>query len=323
MTRSFFLKTGVGAVAATLSIAMAQGQVVRPQVAPPGREDIYRRTWDIQSTIKGGTLAARWMADGNSFWYAEGSPDNTVIWKFDSATRTRTPLFDTPRLTTGLKTLLGRELPYRGLPFDTFSFLDRERVIRFSFGGEEFTMPLASYEITRVAAPSRQEAARATPRIVREPAMGSIVSEILSPDRRWLLGEKDFNLYVRSTYDGREVLLTSDGIKSFEWRIGGYNYVRPMSARWSPDSGRVAVLKYDERDVVNDSAAPLSQAERRGPLHSAFEGRDADRVRPPVHRRYPVGATGEGAASRRRGAVSEYVRLATRWLGVSLLPHQP
>ena len=238
-------------LAAALANTALQAQAPRPQVAPPGREDIYRRTWDIRSTIKGGTLSARWMADGNSFWFAEDAPDRTVISKFDPATRTKTPLFDTPRLRAALTTLLGRELPYSGLPFETFSFVDRERAIRFTFEGEEFAMPLATYAIARVTPPSRQELAQSTPRVVRVPDMGPIVSEMLSPDRRWLIGEKDFNVYiVRSTYDGREVPLTTDGVQYFEWRIGGYNYVRPMSAKWSPDSSRVAVIKYDERDVV-------------------------------------------------------------------------
>jgi Tol biopolymer transport system component len=101
-------------------------------------------------------------------------------------------------------------------------------------------MPLATYALTPVTPPSRQEAARAQIQIVRDPAIGPVVQELASPDGRWLLGERDHNLYARSTYDGREVPLTTDGADAFEWRIGG---------PWSPDSSRVAVLKKDEPEV--------------------------------------------------------------------------
>ena len=37
------------------------------------------------------------MADASSFWYAEGAPANTVIYKVDPAANTKTPLLDTVR----------------------------------------------------------------------------------------------------------------------------------------------------------------------------------------------------------------------------------
>ncbi len=57
------------------------------------------------------------------------------------------------------------------------------------------------------------------------------------------------DLYVRSTYDGREVPLTTDGVEHFEWRIGALDNVRQALAKWAPDSSRVGVLKRDDRNV--------------------------------------------------------------------------
>ena len=100
-------------------------------------------------------------------------------------------MFDTARLRTALTPLLGHEPPYRGLPFDTFTFLDQERSVKFAVDGEEYVMPLATYAITRLTPPSRQERARSQPRVVRTDAAGPDTLEILSPDGRWLLGEMD------------------------------------------------------------------------------------------------------------------------------------
>ena len=137
----------------TLVAVRAAQQVERPAVAPPGRETIYRRARDMSSLVKGGAITPRWMADGSSFWYAEGAPDDTVIYRFDPATRTKTPLFDTARLRTALMPVVGHELPYRGLPFETFTFLDQERRVKFAVDGEEYVMPLATYSITRLTPP--------------------------------------------------------------------------------------------------------------------------------------------------------------------------
>ena len=232
------------------ALQAAGGQRVdRPSVAPPGREEAYRQAKEIPSLIKGGVITPRWMADGNSFWYAEGAPDNTVIYRFDPVAKTRTALFDAARLRTALTAVVGHELPYRGLPFETFTFLDQQRSVRFAFGGTEYVMALSSYEIRKLTPPSRQELERSTPRVVRIDYVGPNTSEMLSPDGRWLLGENDFNLYIRSTYDGREVPLTTDGVEHVEWRIGNLDNNRTSTAKWSPDSSRIGVLKRDNREV--------------------------------------------------------------------------
>jgi Tol biopolymer transport system component len=238
-----------GAIAVAAIATPGAQPTSRPPVAPPGREEIYRKAWDIPSLIKGGVLTPRWMADGHSFWFAEGAPDNTVIYRYNPATKVKTPLFDTPRLRAALTSLLGRNLPYRGLPFDTFTFLDQQRSVRFTSDGEEYVMALATYAIERLSAPSRQERARSTPRVVRTDAAGPDTSEVLSPDGRWLLGEQDHNLYIRSTYDGREVPLTTDGVEDHDWRIGPIGNARRSAARWSRDSSFIGVLKRDDREV--------------------------------------------------------------------------
>ena len=39
------------------------------------REQMYRRYLDFFSLVRGGVVHAHWMADGNSFSYAEGAPE--------------------------------------------------------------------------------------------------------------------------------------------------------------------------------------------------------------------------------------------------------
>ena len=79
---------------------------------------MYHRYLEFASLVKGGTIEPHWMADGSSFWYAEGAPANIIIYKVDPNANTKTPLFDTRCLRQALTAALGHAPPYRGLPFD-------------------------------------------------------------------------------------------------------------------------------------------------------------------------------------------------------------
>ncbi len=84
-------------------------------------EAMYHRYLEFASYMQGGSIDPHWMADGSSFWYAEGAPADTAIYKVDPKANTKTPLFDTERLRQALTPLLGHQPPYQGLPFVTRS----------------------------------------------------------------------------------------------------------------------------------------------------------------------------------------------------------
>ncbi|MCH7595066.1 MAG: hypothetical protein IID35_00775 [Planctomycetes bacterium] len=97
------------------------------------REAMYYRYLEFPSYVKGGAIAPHWMADGSSFWYAKGAPENTVVYKVDPKANTKTPFFDTARLRQVLTGLLGNEPPQLGLPFNEFTFVDDgEKTVKFT-----------------------------------------------------------------------------------------------------------------------------------------------------------------------------------------------
>ncbi len=208
-------------------------------------EAMYQRYAQFASYVKGGFVEPHWMADGAAFWYAEGPPANTVIWKVDASANTKTPLFDAARLRRALTVVLGHEPPAKGLPFSDFVFLDGEAAVKFTVEDKEFILQLDSYTITRSATLSEQEKNRLMPQITRKDPYGywPDALEVLSPDRRWFVGVKDYNLWLRSADDARRVQLTTDGVKDYEWHQG-YPGMQP---KWSPNSLKVAVKKMDFR----------------------------------------------------------------------------
>src|SRR3989442_13651230 len=96
--------------------------------------------------VRGGAIEPHWLADGSSFWFAKGSPDAIVIYKVDPISGSKTALFYGNRLRASLSGVLGHEPPFRGLPFDRFTFEPGERAARFPVDGREFRsgIPTAS-----------------------------------------------------------------------------------------------------------------------------------------------------------------------------------
>ncbi|MGH9364117.1 MAG: DPP IV N-terminal domain-containing protein [Thermoanaerobaculia bacterium] len=228
-----------------VSLAVIASPVLAQEMARSERDAMYYRYLDFASYVKGGSITPHWMADGSSFWYTEGAPANTVIWKVNPKANTKTPLFDTARLRRSLTPLLQHEPPYQGLPFEEFTFVGAEKAVQFPVEGKDFILQLGTYAITRTTALSEQEKSRLIPQATRRDPYGywPDVLEVLSPDRRWFAGMKDYNLWLRSTYDGRSVQVTTDGVKDYEWHEG-YPSIQP---KWSPDSLKLAVNKMDFR----------------------------------------------------------------------------
>jgi dipeptidyl aminopeptidase/acylaminoacyl peptidase len=193
------------------------------------REAMYHRYLEFPSYVKGGTVEPHWMADRNSFWYAEGDPDEAIIWIVDPIAGTKRPLFDVDRLRRALAATLGREPPHRGVPFDRFTFMSEEKAVRFGIDGSEFILDLDTYDIQRAAFPSEDELPRGE------------TAGVPSPEGRWIATVRDYNLWLRSTEDGSEIQITSDGARDHEWWL--------PTAAWSPDGFTLTAEQIDSRQA--------------------------------------------------------------------------
>ncbi|MYE18019.1 MAG: hypothetical protein F4Y07_16240 [Gemmatimonadetes bacterium] len=187
----------------------------------PDQESAYQRYLDFGSLIEGGRVTPNWMPDGNSFWYAEGGAQHTVIHRVDPAAGAIEELFDTPRLRAALTEALGHEPAGLGVPFRQFAFVGPSSV-QFAVEGQTFVLNLDTYTVERQRTPSSlglvsylvSEVERVTPRtFIREVFQGlgpRPFPERLSPDGQWFVGLDNHNLTLRATVDGRDGPLTDD-----------------------------------------------------------------------------------------------------------------
>jgi dipeptidyl aminopeptidase/acylaminoacyl peptidase len=214
------------------------------------REEMYHRYLELPSLIRGGSIEPHWLPDGGRFWYAEGVPDRTVIYQIDPVTNSKQPLFDIERVRQALTPLLGHEPPYQGLPFADFTFTDDGASVQFQLAGRRFLLRLADHVISPLPSLTPEERDRLVPRIIRRSHYPGFppVQELLSPDQRWFLLEKDCNLYLRSTFDGRIEPLTEDGSEDYLWRIKQDDMWN--AALWSPSGAHLVAIKEDRRGVL-------------------------------------------------------------------------
>jgi dipeptidyl aminopeptidase/acylaminoacyl peptidase len=224
-------------------LGVAGPAAVSAQLAPTSPDSVFWRFLAFGSMVKGGTIQPNWLADGASFWYAEGGPANTVIHRVDARTGARAPIFDLQRTRQAVAGRLGYEPPHRGLPFDRFTLMERERVAQFTVDGRELRLDLTNYSISELPAPSPAERERRAPRLVRAayPATTPDLYELSSPDGRWFAGLRGHDVWLRSTTDGREEALTTGGTEDRPWELAG--------AKWSVDGLRLALIRTDYRGV--------------------------------------------------------------------------
>ncbi len=207
------------------------------------RDTLFRRLLDMPGMVKGGSVQARWMADSASFWYIDSAPDRTVALVVDPRANTVAPLLDVARVRQSLRTAIGHEPPYAGLPFANFSFANGEKSVRFSLEGRDWILDRDTYQVRAVPAVSAADRARVEPQLVRRafPATGPDLYELPSPDRRWFAGELEGNLVLRASIDGRTEQLTRDGTPDNGWSVA--------ASRWSPNSLYLATVNYDNRKL--------------------------------------------------------------------------
>jgi len=243
---------------------------VSAQVSPD-QEAAYERYLDFSTLIEGGRVTPNWMPDGNSFWYAEGGPQHTVIHRVDPAAGAVEELFDTPRLRAALTEALGDEPAGLGVPFRELAFVGPSSV-QFMVEGQTFLLDLDTYAIERQRTPSSlglvsylvSEAGRVTPRtFIREVFQGlgpRPFPESLSPDGQWFVGLDNHNLTLRATVDGRVVPITADGNEFEQWDVE-----TTLWNPWSPDSQRLVVARISSHGMPRIPTIkwlkPLEEAE--------------------------------------------------------------
>ena len=177
------------------------------------------------------TLAPHWLEGGARFWYRNALlDDKKEFWLVESATGKRTPAFDAKRLAEALAKASGKPVDAAKLPFDDISFSDGLKAVRFSFDNKRWEYDLSRYEIKSTEGREESEGGRQGRRGQGTPP-GPRPNR--SPDGKWTAKVEDEKLKVTGENDAVAYVCPIESV---------------ASARWSPDSKKLVVMKLIKGD---------------------------------------------------------------------------
>lgn len=198
-------------------------------------------TWNALRLVYGDQVAPTFYPDSTRFWYRVHTPRGEEFVTVNPISGSRALLWDNARLAVALSTAGDTAFDPVKLPFRTFRFDQDgrdERTIRITVGKRGFRCDITTYRCAVTdTLPNRT-------RFVR------------SPDERWDAFTAAHNVWIRPVAGGDSIQLTTDGEARYGYgdemprptQIVRQQLTRPAIV-WSPDSKRLAVLRYDERRV--------------------------------------------------------------------------
>ena len=233
---------GVTLLAATLAVHNAHAQH-RGTRADYIRAEQFLGA-NAQELVIDDAVQPRWIAGASDrFWFRNRTEHGYEFDVVDAATGVKRPAFDHARLAAALSIASDTSVDPRKLSFREIRFVDGERAVRFSTGkGKQWRCDLTTYACV---GPDTMPLDR--------------VTEVTSPDGKWVAFTRNDNLWVREQASKQETQLTTDAEPDFGYAkpTGCCQQVtavlekrdqRPVLV-WSPDSRRIATYKMDERGV--------------------------------------------------------------------------
>ena len=214
-----------------------------PAQAPPPLQltsDDYARAERFLGPTAGplvSGLAGRptWVGGAGRFWYrASNGGGTSSFWLVDPARKSRVPAFDHGRLAAALGSATGTQVDGDRMPFTTFDLAPDGASLTATVREQRWQCDLATYACTDAGRP-----AALPPNAQR------------SPDGKWAVFIRDFNLWALEFATGREVQLTTDGIRDFGYATDNAGWVHSDRAvlTFSPDGRRIATFQHDGRGV--------------------------------------------------------------------------
>ena len=194
-----------------------------------------------------GTVRPTWI-DDHRFYFRETSPGGSEFVVMDAATGKRSALFEHAKLAAALSAAANGKYEAGHLPFEQVDLSPDGQSVSFNLRGRRWKCDI---EGTQCVAEGTKEEPGEEPPLPLVPAAGAIRSDVPSPDGKLAAFIRNWNLWVRDVSSGREIQLTTDGVKDFGYATdnAGWTHSNRPILVWSPDSKRIATFQQDQRNV--------------------------------------------------------------------------
>jgi len=231
-----------------------------------------------RNTVFRRKVEPNWAADGKRLWYrVEVAPREFEFVIADAAAGTREPAFDNAELAKKLAEASKKTIDAGRLPFQRLTIVDKEDAVEFSAFSGVWKYGRSNKELSRL-----RDAEPPNPKSDKKDSRGQRGSNRenrgtpkgrKSPDGKWVVFEKDHDLYVKSadSDDAEDVKLGKAGPDE--------DWYSDRHISWSPDSKKVVALRTrqgQQHDVSFVESSPKDQLQPK--LHTHQYLKPGDRI---------------------------------------------
>lgn len=205
--------------------------------------------------IANSILFPTWVGASDVFWYERFSTKGREYRLVNAQEKTNVKAFDHGRLAEALRNATGEAVDPADLPITNVEFGLNPAVIKFQCYNKSWIYHCETSELEEIAATSE--------------------SGLVSPNGKYAVFFKSYNLWLRDIDGGEERQLTFDGEEHYCYGAAGRAWGGPMAddkelqAVWSPDSKRILTVQRDTRYV--DSLPVLHNLPKDGSMRPTVQ----------------------------------------------------
>jgi len=217
-------------IIAAVPAAAQQSQVVITEEDYARAESLLKA--NTMPLVSGAISSTVWLSD-TQFLYQNSIPEGTEYILADADAKTRKRAFDHQRLARALSALTGTNYDPYDLPLSQIELSTDMQTMSFFIRDSRYSCDLRTYKCTTAA----------------DIRMARSHNAVISPDGRYSAFIRDYNLWVFDFETGREIQLTTDGVKDFGYATNnaGWAMSDMPVLMWAPTSDMIATFQHDSR----------------------------------------------------------------------------
>ena len=177
------------------------------------------------------------------FWYKIQTEEGERYHFFDGTQIKSKEAFDHFQLAEAIEKISGEKTSPDSLKLPGLSFNLKDNTIRFSIDTAYYEVRLDDYSIEKSKTEEKVRKNRS-----------------VSPDKKWIVEVRDYNLFLIDAKSGEEFQLTDDGVEKYEYATPlswyklvdesvGTKYDPSITVSWSEDSKKFICFRLDRRKV--------------------------------------------------------------------------
>ena len=154
---------------------------------------------NISKLVRNMEISPNWVKDSDDFWYKIETVSGYQYMYFNANRKTLAKAFDHHKMAEAIEGLIRKKQNPDSLNLDDIKF-GKGGNLTFKVDNKILKVNLAFYDISII---DKEEEL--------------LKNQSRSPDGKWIVSVKAYNLYLKNVENGNEIALTTNGIEKYEY----------------------------------------------------------------------------------------------------------